>query len=65
VTLFGQWKPSPTLRVRAEIGNAADRERRRTRFVYSGPRNTAPLLFREQRGTKMSPWLYLQVRKAF
>jgi outer membrane receptor protein involved in Fe transport len=65
VTLFGQWKPSSKLRVRVELGNVTDRERRRTRFVYTGPRNVAPLLFREERGTKMSPWLYLQVRKAF
>jgi len=36
---------------------------RRERFVYSGPRNSAPLSFREERGTRMSPWVFIQVRK--
>ena len=63
VTLYGQWKPRPDLTVRLDFGNATDREQRRERFVYSGPRNSAPLSFREERGTKMSPWLFIQIRK--
>ena len=63
VTVYGQWKPRPDLTVRLDLGNATDREMRRERFVYSGPRNSAPLSFREERGTRMSPWLFLQIRK--
>ena len=63
VTLYGQWKPRPDLTVRLDLGNATDREQRRERFVYSGPRNTAPLSYREERGTRMSPWLFVQIRK--
>lgn len=65
VTVYGQWKPRPDLTVRLDLGNATDRESRRERFVHSGPRNTAPLSFREERGTRMSPWLFVQVRKTF
>jgi len=63
VTVYGQWKPRPDLTVRLDLGNATDRESRRERFVYSGPRNSAPLSFREERGTRMSPWLFIQIRK--
>lgn len=63
VTLWAQWKPRPDLTLRLDVGNATDRESRRERFVYAGPRNAAPLSFREERGTTMSPWLFFQVRK--
>ncbi|WP_428151714.1 TonB-dependent receptor plug domain-containing protein [Brevundimonas sp.] len=63
VTLFAQWKPREDLTVRVDLGNATDRESRRERFVYSGPRNAAPLSFREERGTRMSPWVFIQLRK--
>ncbi len=63
VTIYGQWKPQPDLTVRVDIGNATDRDSRRERFVYSGPRNAAPLSFREERGTRMSPWVFIQLRK--
>ena len=35
------------------------------REIYAGPRDTAPLAFREVRRTRMSPWLFVQVRKTF
>lgn len=63
VTVYGQWKPRADLTVRLDIGNATDRESRRERFLYSGPRNIAPLTYREERGQRMSPWLFIQVRK--
>ena len=63
VVIYGQWKPRSDLTVRLDLGNATDREQRRERFVYSGPRDAAPLSYREERGTRMSPWLFLQVRK--
>lgn len=63
VTLYGQWKPSSDLTVRIDVGNATNRENRRYREVFSGPRGSSPLLYREEQGTKMSPWLFIQVRK--
>ncbi|MGH6978942.1 MAG: TonB-dependent receptor domain-containing protein, partial [Brevundimonas sp.] len=63
VTLFGQWKPSSDLTVRVDLGNVTDRENRRYRDVFSGPRGSSPLVYREEQGTKMSPWLFIQVRK--
>jgi len=63
VTVYGQWKPRSDLTVRVDLGNATDREQRRERLVYSGPRNSGPLSFREERGARMSPWLFIQIRK--
>ena len=63
VTLYGQWKPRTDLTVRVDIGNATDREARRAREVFGGPRGASPLLYREEQGTKMSPWVFLQIRK--
>ena len=65
VTLYGQWKPDARTTVRVDIGNATDRASGYDREIYAGPRDTAPLAFRETRRTKMSPWLFLQVRKTF
>ncbi|WGM29924.1 TonB-dependent receptor [Brevundimonas sp. NIBR11] len=63
VLVHAQWKPRPDLTLRVDVGNATDRERRRERFVYSGPRNVAPLSFREERGQSATPWVFLQLRK--
>ena len=65
VTVHGQWKPRADLSVRADIGNATDQVRGYDRDIYSGPRDSSPLSFREIRRTKMSPWLFVQVRKTF
>ncbi len=65
VTLYGQWKPSSDTTIRLDIGNATDRERGYDRDIYAGPRDVAPVAFREVRRTKMSPWLFLQMRKSF
>jgi hypothetical protein len=63
VTIYGQWKPAADLTVRLDVGNATDREQRRYRDIYAGSRDTAPLAGREEQGTRMSPWLFIQVRK--
>ena len=63
VTVYGQWKPATDLTVRLEIGNAGVRELGRDRWVYSGPRNTAPLSFYEEQETSAYPWFFLQIRK--
>jgi outer membrane receptor protein involved in Fe transport len=65
VTLYGQWKPDTRTTVRVDIGNATDRALGYDRDIYAGPRDTAPKLFTEVRRTKMSPWLFLQLRKTF
>jgi outer membrane receptor protein involved in Fe transport len=65
VTLYGQWKPTTDTTIRLDVGNATDRERGYDRDIYAGPRDTAPLALREVRRTKMSPWLFLQIRKTF
>ncbi len=65
VTLYGQWKPRTDLTVRVDIGNATDRAVGYDREIYAGPRDSAPLAFREVRRTRMSPWLFLQIRKTF
>jgi hypothetical protein len=65
VTLYGQWKPRSDLTVRVDLGNATDRQLGYEREIYTGPRDTAPLAFREVRRTRMSPWLFVQVRKTF
>ncbi|WP_439477224.1 TonB-dependent receptor plug domain-containing protein [Brevundimonas sp.] len=65
VSAFVQWKPERDLTVRVDLGNATDRARGYDREIYTGPRDTAPLAFREVRRTKMSPWLFVQIRKTF
>ena len=65
LTFFVQWKPRPELTLRFDAGNASDLERRRTRFVYAGPRDSSPLAFREDRGTRQGPFVFLQARRTF
>jgi hypothetical protein len=65
VSAFAQWKPQPDLTVRVDLGNASNRARGYDRDIYTGPRDTAPLAFREVRRTRMSPWLFVQIRKTF
>ncbi|MGV8928594.1 MAG: TonB-dependent receptor plug domain-containing protein [Brevundimonas sp.] len=65
VTLYGQWKPSSDTTVRVDLGNATDRESGYDRDIYAGPRDVAPLAFREVRRTQMSPWLFVQIRRTF
>lgn len=65
VSAFVQWKPERDLTVKLDLGNASDRYTGYDRDIYTGPRDTAPLAFREVRRTQMSPWLFLQIRKTF
>jgi len=65
VTLYAQWKPASNTTVRLDVGNATDRQSGYDRDIHTGPRDTAPLAFREVRRTRMSPWLFLQIRKTF
>lgn len=63
ITIYGQWKPATDLTIRLEVGNAGVRELGRERWVYSGPRNTSPLSYREEQETSAYPWFFLQIRK--
>ena len=65
VTLYGQWKPTSDTTVRVDIGNATDRSSGYDRDIYAGPRDVSPLAYREVRRTRMSPWLFVQLRKNF
>lgn len=62
---YGQWKPSADLTLRLDIGNLVDGERQTLRDVYAGPRDAAPLLYREDRATRRGRYAYFQVRKVF
>ncbi|WP_164511841.1 TonB-dependent receptor plug domain-containing protein [Brevundimonas fluminis] len=65
VTLWGQWKPDDRTTVRLDLGNATDRQNGYDRDIYTGPRDVSPVAYREVRRTKMSPWLFVQVRRTF
>jgi len=65
VSLYGQWKPDGRTTVRVDLGNATDRATGYDRDIYAGPRDVSPVAFRETRRTKMSPWLFVQVRRTF
>lgn len=65
VTLWGQWKPGERTTVRVDLGNITDRLEGYDRDIFTGPRDVAPVAFRESRRTRMSPWLFLQVRTKF
>ncbi|MGZ9114486.1 MAG: TonB-dependent receptor domain-containing protein, partial [Brevundimonas sp.] len=65
VSAYGQWKPRGDLTVRVDLGNASNRRTGYDRNIYAGPRDIAPLSLREVRRTKMSPWLFVQIRKTF
>lgn len=61
--LYGQWKPQPELTVRVELNNLTRRERGSDREIYAGPRDSAPLSFREVRRTSRDPFVFIQVRR--
>ena len=65
VDLYAQWKPRADLTVRVDLGNATNRRQGYDRDIHAGPRDSAPLSFREVRRTQMSPWLFVQIRKTF
>lgn len=65
VRIYGQWKPRSDLTLRADLMNVTDRERGYDRDIHSGPRDVAPVAFREVRRTRMSPFLFVQIRKTF
>ena len=61
--VYGQWKPKADLTLRLDLGNLINGSSATLRDVYDGPRDVAPLLFREERATRRGRYAYLQVRK--
>lgn len=61
---FIQWKPSDDLSIRLDVNNLTDAETRRQRDIYSGPRNSTPLTYRETDVRSRGSWLFLQIRKS-
>lgn len=62
---FIEWKPRPDLSLRAEAGNFTERGFRRTRYVYAGPRSTAPLAYTDDRDIQFGRMFYVRLRKTF
>ncbi len=65
VRIYGQWKPRADLTVRVDLSNITNRAQGYDRDIYAGPRDSAPLALSEVRRTRMSPFLFVQVRKSF
>ncbi len=63
ISVYGQWKPRSDLTLRLDLGNLGNGSSATLRNVYDGPRDVAPLLFREERATRRGRYAYLQVRK--
>lgn len=61
--IYGQWKPRPDLTIRVDLNNITSRKQGSDREIHAGPRDTAPLAFREVRRTWRDPFLLIQIRK--
>lgn len=65
VRLFAEWKPQADLSIRAEVVNATERGFRNTRNVYAGPRDTADLLYTDDRDIQFGRMVFIRFRKTF
>lgn len=65
VSAYAIWKPRRNLTLQVDAGNITDAGSDVVRDLYTGPRNTAPLAFREERRLKQGRYVYLQVRRTF
>lgn len=63
VQVYAEWKPRPDLSIRTELANVTERGFRNTRNVYDGARDTAGLLYTDDRDIQFGRALYLRVRK--
>ena len=64
ILVFGEWKWRPDLSLRVELQSLA-RDTARVRDVWSGPRNTAPLLYRDFRDLQYDGAVQFRLRKTF
>jgi hypothetical protein len=62
-SVFWDWKPDPTLSVRAEFRNLNGREQRRWRTRYDGARNLGRVSDVEWQDNRFKPFIYFRVRK--
>ena len=60
-----EYKPTPQLSWRFEFSNINRFDFVRTREVYDGPRNTAPLLFTEEFQTQSQQRAFIRLRRVF
>ena len=65
MVVFAEHKPRPDLILRLEAQGATQRNVKRIREVYRGPRNTAPLDFIDIRDLEWGGSVYLRIRKTF
>lgn len=65
VVPYIEFKPRSDIAVRFDAQNITSRDNVRYRDVYDGPRDAAPLLFREAQARDNKPSLYVRVRKTF
>lgn len=63
--MFAEWKPQTNLSIRLELQNLSGRNFIRTRDVYTGPRDTSPLQFREVRDLNFDPFIYMRIRRTW
>ncbi|MDP2214138.1 TonB-dependent siderophore receptor [Phenylobacterium sp.] len=63
VVPFVEWKPQPTWVIRFEIPNVTERGVRRTRTVYAGPRDVAPIAYVEDRDIQFGRMYRLRISK--
>lgn len=62
---FIEYRPQPSLQLRAELQNATSRGLRVTRYLYNGPRGAVPLATVADRDIQFGPMLWFRVRKTF
>ncbi|MCG9916997.1 MAG: TonB-dependent receptor [Phenylobacterium sp.] len=65
VTPFLEWRPRAAWVLRFEAPNITDRGVRRTRTVYAGPRDTAPVAFIEDRDLSFGRMIRMRVSRTF
>ncbi|MGH6910297.1 MAG: TonB-dependent receptor domain-containing protein, partial [Phenylobacterium sp.] len=65
VLVFVEYKPRPSWLIRTEAGGVTQRNVKRIREVYAGPRNTAPLLYTDVRDLEWGGSIYMRIRKSF
>lgn len=65
VTVYAEYKPRPDWIIRLEAMGVSNRNARRIREVYAGPRNVARLDYTDVRSLEWGGSLYLRVRKTF
>ena len=64
ILVFGEWKARPDLSLRVELQSLA-KDTSRVRDVWSGPRNTAPLQYRDYRNLQYDGAIQFRLRKTF